>query len=129
MQRLFDDARDGGVGVQGLTIPVRGPDNALWALFNVTSYDSDTEWAARRHGLVRDMAHVPHFVHQRAYDIHGVAEEIELDTLTKREIEALQWAAEGATLEEIAVAMGIAKETVKAHLGIAGAQGNVMDFV
>lgn len=39
-----------------------------------------------------------------------------LGGLTRREIEALQWAAEGASVEEIGVAMGIASETVKAHL-------------
>jgi DNA-binding CsgD family transcriptional regulator len=116
VRRLFDDAREAGVGVQGLTIPVRGPVNGLWALFNVTSYDSDGEWAARRHELMRDMVHVAHFVHQKAYDLHGAGEEIDLGALTRREIEALQWAAEGATVEEIGVAMRIANETVKAHL-------------
>lgn len=116
VRRLFDDAREAGVGTQGLTIPVRGPVNGLWALFNVTSYDSGAEWAARRHGLMRDMVHVAHFIHQKAYDLHGVAEEIELGAVTKREIEALQWAAEGASIEEIAAAMRISNETVKAHL-------------
>jgi DNA-binding CsgD family transcriptional regulator len=99
-----------------LAIPVRGPVNGLWALFSVTSFDSDAQWEARRHELMRDMVHVAHFVHQKAYDMHGAVEEIALGSLTRREIEALQWAAEGASVEEIAAAMRIASETVKAHL-------------
>jgi DNA-binding CsgD family transcriptional regulator len=101
VRRLFDDAREAGIGTQGLTIPVRGPVNGLWALFSVTSFDSDAQWEARRHELMRDMVHLAHFVHQKAYDLHRVAEEIALGSLTRR---------------EIAAAMRIASETVKAHL-------------
>jgi hypothetical protein len=31
-----------------MTIPVRGPVNGLWALFCLTTMDSDSEWAERR---------------------------------------------------------------------------------
>jgi LuxR family transcriptional regulator, quorum-sensing system regulator SinR len=48
--------------------------------------------------------------------MHVKDEVIDLNTITRREIEALSWSAEGKTIEDIAVLMKIAQETVKAHL-------------
>ena len=101
---------------QGLTIPVRGPANSIWALFGATSDEGDGEWAERRHELMKDLVHVAHYVHQRAYDLHEKDAPIDLNAITKREIEALEWSAEGKNPAEIAIAMRISLETVKAHL-------------
>jgi LuxR family quorum-sensing system transcriptional regulator SinR len=116
-RRLFAEAKDAGVGAQGLTIPVRGPSNGLWALFNVTSNDSPAEWIARRFDLTRDIVHVAHYVHQRVCALHLVDETLpDLDTLTKRETEALEWSAEGKSINDISILMRISAQTVKAHL-------------
>jgi LuxR family quorum-sensing system transcriptional regulator SinR len=109
-------ARRGDRQRQGLTIPVRGPANGVWALFGVTSDESDIEWAERRHELVKDLVHVAHYVHQRAYNLHAKDAPIDLSAITRREIEALEWSAEGKTPAEIATEMRISLETVKAHL-------------
>jgi len=116
VQRMFGEAKEAGVGHQGLTIPVRGPKNGLWALFSVTSDESDHEWASRRYELMRDLVHVAHYVHQRAYELHAEEERVDLNAVTKREIEALEWSAEGKSLTDIAILMRISAETVKAHL-------------
>lgn len=101
---------------QGLTIPVRGPTNSVWALFLATSKESDAEWAARRHERMKDLVHVANYVHQRAYELHAEEAPVDLNAITKRETEALEWAAEGKTIEDIAILMRISAETVKAHL-------------
>lgn len=116
VRQLFSEADAAGVGRQGLTIPVRGPTNGLWALFTVTSDESDADWSGRRHELMRDLVHVAHYVHQRAYELHAEDAPIDLNTITKREIEALEWSAEGKSMADIAVLMRISPETVKAHL-------------
>jgi len=116
VQRLFGEAKEAGVGQQGLTIPVRGPTNGLWALFVVTSDENDQAWAGRRYELMRDLVHVANYVHQRAYELHGEEAPVDLNAITKREIEALEWAAEGKTIEDTAILMRISAETVKAHL-------------
>jgi DNA-binding CsgD family transcriptional regulator len=82
----------------------------------VTSDETNTEWLQRRHFLVRDLVHVAHYIHQRAYDLHATPEVADLNAITQREIEALKWAADGKTIEDIAIIMGISSETVKAHL-------------
>jgi LuxR family transcriptional regulator, quorum-sensing system regulator SinR len=105
-----------GISRQGMTIPVRGPSNSTWALLIATSDESEFAWAARRHELMTDLVHVAHYVHQRACQIHGEGRPINLDAITRREIEALTSAAEGRKLNEIATLMRISQETVRAHL-------------
>jgi DNA-binding CsgD family transcriptional regulator len=101
---------------QGLTIPVRGPTNSVWALFGVTSDESDLDWSERHRDLVRDLVHVAYYVHQRAYDLHEKDAPIELNAITRREVEALELSAEGKNLAEISNLMRISLQTVKAHL-------------
>jgi len=114
--KLFGEAQDAGVGHQGLTFPVRGPENGLWALFSVTADDSDRDWRQRRRSLVADLLLVAHYVHQKAYDLHKSGEVLDLNCITRRETEALAWTAEGKTVVDIATLMKISPETVKAHL-------------
>ena len=115
--RLFNEAAEAGVGRQGVTIPVRGPSNGTSALFSATADDSDEQWDDRRHELVRDLVYVAHFVHQHAAAMHGAVEPPpDLNALTRREIEALKWSAEGRTTEEVGAEMGVQTETAKAHL-------------
>jgi DNA-binding CsgD family transcriptional regulator len=65
---------------------------------------------------MRDLVHVAHYVHQRAYELHAEDAPIDLNTITKRELETLEWSAEGKSIADIAILMRISSETVKAHL-------------
>lgn len=114
--RLFNESREAGVGVQGLTIPVRGVENGVWGLFSVTSNESDAEWSRRRREIVADLVLLANFVHQKAYQLHNPGESVDLNAITKRETEALAWTSEGKSIIDIAVLMQISAETVKAHL-------------
>lgn len=116
VRRIFDEAKEARVGHQGLTIPVRGPIDGLWAVFSVTSDEGDLDWSGRRHELMKHLTLVANYVHQRAYELHGEAASVDLNAVTKREIEALQWAAEGKSVEDTAILMRISAITVKAHL-------------
>lgn len=114
--RFFDDARDAGIGPHGITIPVHGPTTGTVGIFTVSSDDSDAEWLGRRHSLVRDMVHVAHYLHQRACNQHADGPTIDLNVITKREIQALEFTAEGKTIAQISASMRISPETVKTHL-------------
>lgn len=116
VMRMFGEAREFGVGEQGMTIPVRGPTNGLWALFVASSYESDHDWQTRRFELMKDLVHVAYYLHQRAYEIHTEEQPVDLNAITRREIEALEWSAEGKSVADIAILMRISAETVKAHL-------------
>ena len=117
IRAFFGEAADAGVGRHGLTIPVRGPANGVWALFGISTNDSDRDWTLRRTELVRDAVMLAHFVHQRAVEVTGsLGEPLDFRTITPREREALFWAAEGKTIKDTAQIMRISSETVKAHL-------------
>jgi DNA-binding CsgD family transcriptional regulator len=114
--KMFNEAREAGVGAQGLTIPIRGGENGAWGLFSVTSNESDAEWASRRREIVSDLVLVGYFMHQKAYELHTSGEFIDLNAITRRETEALAWTGEGKSVADIATLMSISTETVKAHL-------------
>jgi DNA-binding CsgD family transcriptional regulator len=116
VQRMFDEAKEASIGQQGLTIPVRGPINGLWALFSVTSNESEASWSARRYQLQRDIVLLAHYVHQHAYGLHAKDVAVDLNAITKREIEALELSADGMPVADIAISMRISAETVKTHL-------------
>ena len=114
--KLFDEARQFGVGSQGVTIPIRGVGNGIWASFSVTSTESEPSWEKQRREILTDLVLVANFLHQKAYELHKPDEIIDLNTITRRETEALAWTAEGKSLSDIGTLMGISAETVKAHL-------------
>ena len=114
--RLFNESREAGVGAQGLTIPIRGPENGTWALLSFTSNESDKEWRRRRAAIVPELVMTGYFLHQKAFELHNSGEQIDLNAITRREKEALAWTAEGKSVADIAVLMRISGETVKAHL-------------
>jgi DNA-binding CsgD family transcriptional regulator len=114
--RRFGEARDAGVGRHGLTFPLRGPIDGVWAVFIATSNESHVEWCSRRQELKKELAIVANYVHQRAYELHGEQTRVDLDAITGREIEALEWAAEGKSVEDTAITMRISTAAVRAHL-------------
>lgn len=115
-KKMFSETSKFGVGQQGLTIPIRGPLNGVWALFILTSNDNSSAWEARHYELLRDLFPVAYYVHQRACRLHFQTEEINLNTLSRRENEALGWCAQGKAIEDIGLLMSISPETVKGYL-------------
>ena len=116
VKRLFTEARDAGVGRQGLSIPIPGATPGSWGLFTATSDDNDTDWELRRHLLTQTLVNVGHYVHQQVRALRGEVSPVDPDAITRREIQALQWIAGGLTVAETAVRMRIAEVTVKSHL-------------
>ncbi len=113
---MFDESREAGVGSQGMTIPMRGVENGVWGLFSITSNESDKEWVRRRPEMIADLVLIGNFLHQKAFEAHHTIEKIDLNAVTRREVEALAWTSEGKSVADIAVLMRISAETVKAHL-------------
>jgi DNA-binding CsgD family transcriptional regulator len=65
---------------------------------------------------MRDLALIANYVHQLAYKLHGDEAPVDLAAITKREIEALECAAEGKTVADTAILMRIPDVAVRAHL-------------
>ena len=115
--RMFEEARDAGIGSQGLTIPVRGPANGVWGFMTATSFASAEEWQAQNDELARNLFFDAYKIHQFAFTLYGgVMPEHDLSTLSDREIEVLQRIADGAKVPDIALLMGVTPNTVKTYL-------------
>lgn len=117
VEKMFRESADAGIGKQGLTIPIRGPVNGVWGLFTVTTDDEPRAWVQRREQLLRDVVVLGHMVHQRSYELTGKLEEpLGLRSISPRECEALSWTAEGKTVTDVAILMGLSPETVRGYL-------------
>ena len=103
----------------GVSIPLRGPSNGMWAVLIAVSNESAMDWERRRYEIAKDLFYIANYIHQRVSRLYAREEQVDLKAITKREIEALSWAAEGKTLADMATLMRISVQTVKAHLDAA----------
>lgn len=127
-QRMFREAEDLGMGA-GLSIPLHGPGQS-WGLIS---------FAAPRKAAQAISACVPelHLIAVHAHEVArgfvpGQAPRVALPPLTPRELECLQWAAEGKTSWEIGRLLRISERTAIFHvnnasrkLGVCGRQAAV----
>lgn len=115
VREFFGEAREFGIGRQGLSMPIRGPHHEA-ALFSVTVDCGDDEWVSLH-------ADVAPFLPILGHEVHKIASEIlrrpspggEIG-LSRREIECLKWASMGKTTWETARILAISERTVKFHL-------------
>ena len=115
VKQFFGESLEFGVGRQGLTFPIRGP-NGEAAIFNLTSDLSDKEWADAKRTYIRDFQMLAHMVHAKAMLIRGVHAPDYHARLTPRERECLTWAALGKTSDDIATILAISEGVVRIHL-------------
>ena len=113
--RFFGEARDAGIGDEGITIPIRGAYGER-ALFTVTGDIPKADWAHARVVYLRDMRLIATYTHNRILAIHGIALPDSSGTPSRREPECLTWAAAGKTVDETAQILTLASSVVRAYL-------------
>lgn len=105
--------------VYGRTIPLHGSGGS-WSLLSISSSSKDDFFENNKDPRVA-------FAHYIAATMHGAlaekhykqGESFVKSTITKREREVIAWAAEGKTLWETSVILGISESTVKFHMNSA----------
>lgn len=113
-RNLLGEASAEGVGKQGYSVPVRGPDGAL-ALFSVTSYKSDAEWQAFGSAHLRDLVLAAHYIHDRVAEL-TVDRDAGGAALTPRERDVLSLLSVGRSRGEAAETLRISEHTLRAHV-------------
>jgi DNA-binding CsgD family transcriptional regulator len=116
VRRLFGEAQDFGVGTQGLTICIRGPQQDR-ALFSVNSNLSDRDWTLMKPELLKEMQVFAHYLHKQVMALHGPAPATV--SLSRREQECLALTTRGLSIKEIARAIKVSPPAVKAYLDTA----------
>jgi DNA-binding CsgD family transcriptional regulator len=115
-QRSFlDEAIDAGVGTQGVSVPIRGP-NGQFALFTTTTEDSDESWAKFNRERLRDLILVAHFFNQKALEIRHGTDHTRLLRLSPREIDALTMLAIGYGRAQAADKLSISEHTLRVYI-------------
>jgi DNA-binding CsgD family transcriptional regulator len=114
-RKFLDEAIDGGVGTQGVSVPIRGP-NGQFALFTATSEDTDGAWSTFNRERMRDLILVAHFFNQKALEIRQGSDRASLMRLSPREIDSLTMLAIGYSRAQAAEKLSISEHTLRVYI-------------
>lgn len=112
---MLKDAISHGVGPQGLTIPIRGP-NGQFALFTVTDNCDDETWAAFIKQNQRDLLLVSHEFNQKALAFEGGVFSVNHPSLSPRELSAISLLGRGRSRAQAANEMSISEHTLRVYI-------------
>ena len=126
IDQFFGEAVEFGVGLQGLSFPIRGAHGET-ALFSVNTNDTRLEWEKRKPSLIRDMQVFAYHFHTSVLESEGVR--FDNVSLTAREMDCLKWASEGKTSWETGEILGIRSTTVEFYIEQARVKLNAMNKV
>ncbi|WP_162787279.1 LuxR family transcriptional regulator [Notoacmeibacter marinus] len=113
VKTLFDEAAEFGLGKKGLSIPVHGRHGDR-GLVSVSCDRTDSDWAHDKMLYLRDFQVLATHIHDRVLRFGG--QPPEPPHLPPRELECLQWIAEGKTVWECAVILDLSQHTVRCYL-------------
>ncbi len=116
IKRFFEEAKESGVGSQGITIPIRGAHGEL-SLFSVTLDTNEAEWNKFKRSYIPLLQILAHTLHVRVINENNI--QFPKIKLSKRELETLQWASNGKSIQDIAVILQLSHHTVQTYLEMA----------
>lgn len=112
---FFLEAIDFGVGNQGYTIPIRGP-NGQFALFTLNSTMSDSAWKSFIDRNSQDLVIIAHEFNKKALEFEAGGEAMPTPTLSPREVSAISALARGLSRAQAAAEMGISEHTLRVYI-------------
>jgi DNA-binding CsgD family transcriptional regulator len=115
-QRAFlSEALDAGVGNQGYSIPIRGP-NGQFALFTISDKQDDAQWERFTERYTRELILAAHFLNQKALEIERGSDTVETTSLSPREVDALTLLAMGLSRAQAADSLHISEHTLRVYI-------------
>jgi DNA-binding CsgD family transcriptional regulator len=109
------DAIDHGVGNQGYSIPIRGP-NGQFAHFTLSHNCSDEEWEAFTDNNRRDLILIAHSFNTKALELEPGRKPEPAQSLSPREIEAMTLLAIGYNRAQAAETLSISEHTLRVYV-------------
>lgn len=115
-REFWHEALDFGIGNQGFSIPIRGP-NGQFALFTINDTASDDQWDRFTQEFGRDMLLISHYMHQKVVEVLK-ADETDPNTkdLSPRERDALSMLGSGESRSRIADTLKISEHTLRVYI-------------
>lgn len=104
-----------GVGNQGYSVPIRGP-NGQFALFTVSTQCRDAEWANFIGTNRRDLILIAHFFNQKALEFEPDRTPERSQALSPREVDAMTFLAMGYSRAQVADTLSISEHTLRVYI-------------
>ena len=114
-RQIMREAQAAGVGNQGWSVPIWGP-NGEFAVFTINDTASDDDWRAFIAARAKDILLISHLVHQQVARIINRETEAATAELSPREKEALMQLSQGQSRAEVAEALKISENTLRAYI-------------
>jgi DNA-binding CsgD family transcriptional regulator len=109
------EAIEYGVGNQGFSIPIRGP-NGQYALFTASHNCSDEAWASFIVEHRRQLILLGHFFNQKALEFEPNRQPEAVRSLSPRETDAMTYLAMGFNRAQAANTMDISEHTLRVYI-------------
>ncbi len=104
-----------GVGNQGFSVPIRGP-NGQFALFTVSHSCDDDTWAAWTDAHRRDLILIAHYFNEKALDFEPERTPEQPQALSPREVDAMTFLAMGYSRAQVADTLAISEHTLRVYI-------------
>lgn len=118
---FLDEAIDAGVGNQGTSVPIRGP-NGQFAIFTASTEETDASWSRFNSERLRDLILIAHFFNQKALELRQGTDQASILRLSPREIDALTMLAIGYSRAQAAEKLSISEHTLRVYIESARAK-------
>lgn len=114
-REFWREAIEYGVGNQGYSIPIRGP-NGQFALFSVNKNCDDDEWLEFIEETKKDLLLISHYLHQQVLAIENIKADEPPVILSPRERDALTGLSSGQSRARLAFDMSISENTLRVYI-------------
>lgn len=104
-----------GVGNQGYSIPIRGP-NGQFALFTISHDCDDETWAAFTETHSRDLILIAHYFNRKALEFEPGRQPEQSRALSPREVDAMTLLAMGYSRAQVAETLSISEHTLRVYI-------------
>lgn len=115
------DALEHGLGKQGYSIPIRGP-NGQFALFTANHNCDDDKWLSFTESHNRDLILIAHYFNRKALDLEPGRAPEQSRALSPREIDAMTLLAMGYNRAQVANSLSISEHTLRVYIESARAK-------
>lgn len=109
------EALEHGVGNQGYSVPIRGP-NGQFALFTVSHHCDDAAWAAFAEKNRRELILIAHFFNHAALQLEPGRTPVPSQALSPREVDAMTFLAMGYSRAQVADTLSISEHTLRVYI-------------
>lgn len=110
-----EDAIAHGVGNQGFSIPIRGPNGQL-ALLTASHTTDDDTWSEFMAAHQRDWILIAHYLNQKALELEKGRTPEPVRALSPRETDALTYLGMGYSRGQVADLLSISEHTLRAYI-------------